>query len=66
MSLFKTGRRYFLRRPLQSLLCIFGVALGVAVIIAIDLANGSASRAFELSADTVAGRATHQIIGGAT
>ena len=66
MSLFKTGLRYFLRRPLQSLLCIFGVALGVAVIVAIDLANGSASRAFELSADAVAGRATHQIIGGAT
>jgi putative ABC transport system permease protein len=47
MSLFKTGLRYFLRRPLHSILCIFGVALGVAVIIAIDLANGSASRAFE-------------------
>ena len=46
MSLFKTGLRYFLRRPLQSLLCIFGVALGVAVIVAIDLANGSATRAF--------------------
>jgi putative ABC transport system permease protein len=40
------------------------VALGVAVIVAIDLANGSASRAFELATDTVAGRATHQIVGG--
>jgi putative ABC transport system permease protein len=51
---------------LQSLLCIFGVALGVAVIIAIDLANQSASRAFTLSTETVAGKATHQIIGGAS
>ena len=63
MSLFKTGLRYLLRRPLQSILCIIGVALGVAVVIAIDLANGSASRAFELSTETVAGRATHQVIG---
>ncbi len=66
MSLFKTGLRYLLRRPLQSILCIIGVALGVAVVIAIDLANGSASRAFELSTETVAGRATHQVAGNGT
>lgn len=52
-----------LRRPLQSLLCILGVALGVAVVIAIDLANSSASRSFTLSTETVAGRATHQVVG---
>jgi len=63
MTLLKTGLRYLLRRPLQSILCILGVALGVAMVIAIDLANGSAARAFELSTETVAGRATHQIIG---
>lgn len=63
MILLKTGLRYLLRRPLLSLLCIFGVALGVAVVIAIDLANESASRAFNLSTETVAGRTTHQIIG---
>lgn len=65
MTLFKTGLRYLLRRPFQSILCILGVALGVAMVIAIDLANGSASRAFELSTETVAGRATHQIVGSA-
>jgi putative ABC transport system permease protein len=63
MTLLKTGLRYLLRRPLQSILCILGVALGVAMVIAIDLANGSAARAFELSTETVAGRATHQIVG---
>ncbi|MCS7055265.1 MAG: ABC transporter permease [Thermoflexales bacterium] len=63
MTLFKTGLRYLLRRPFQSILCILGVALGVAMVIAIDLANASASRAFELSTETVAGRATHQIVG---
>ncbi len=63
MMLFKTGLRYLLRRPLISLLCVLGVALGVAVVIAIDLANESASRAFNLSTETVAGKATHQVSG---
>jgi putative ABC transport system permease protein len=36
-------------------------------VVAIDLANVSAERAFELSAETVAGKATHQVVGaGAT
>jgi putative ABC transport system permease protein len=61
--LLKTGLRYLLRKPLLSLLCILGVALGVAVVIAIDLANASASRAFNLSTETVAGKTTHQIVG---
>lgn len=56
--------RYIARRLLQSVLFIIGVALGVAVVIAIDLANSSASRAFAISAESVTGRATHQIIGG--
>jgi putative ABC transport system permease protein len=62
--LFKTSLRYLLRRPWQVGLAILGVALGVAVVVAIDLANVSALRAFDLSAETVAGRATHQIVGG--
>jgi putative ABC transport system permease protein len=61
--ILKTGLRYLLRKPFLSLLCILGVALGVAVVIAIDLANASASRAFNLSTETVAGKATHQIVG---
>ncbi|MFQ5857156.1 MAG: FtsX-like permease family protein [Anaerolineae bacterium] len=64
--LLKMGLRHALRRPLQSALLVMGVALGVAVIVAIDLANGSASRAFEIATDSVAGRATHQIVGGPT
>lgn len=43
---------------------ILGITLGVAVAVAIDLANASASRAFDLSTEAVAGRTTHQIIGG--
>ncbi len=49
---------------MQSLFFILGVAIGVAMIVAIDLANGSAQRAFVLGTETVTGRATHQIVGG--
>ena len=54
--------RHSTRHPIQSLLLILGVALGVAMIIAIDLANSSAGEAFALSTDSIAGRATHQIV----
>src|SRR3989304_1688860 len=63
-TLLKTGLRDLVRRPLQTGLMILGVALGVAVVIAIDLANTSARRAFDLSTEAVVGRATHQILGG--
>ncbi|HIK14688.1 MAG TPA: ABC transporter permease [Leptolyngbyaceae cyanobacterium M33_DOE_097] len=49
------------QRPLQYLLCILGIALGVAMMVSIDLANGSAQRAFSLSTDAITGRATHRI-----
>lgn len=64
--IFRLGLRYTSRRLFQSILFVLGVALGVAVVIAIDLANASAGRAFELSAESISGRATHQIIGGPT
>ena len=63
-TLWNIGWRYLLRHPWQSVLMILGITLGVAVVIAMDLANASASRAFDLSTDTVAGRATHQIVAG--
>lgn len=61
--LWKSSLRYRLRHPLQLALAIVGVALGVAVVVGIDVANGSALRAFELSTETIAGKATHQIVG---
>ena len=63
-TLAKIGWRYLLRHPWQSVLMIVGITLGVAVVVAVDLANASASRAFDLSAETVAGKATHQVTGG--
>jgi putative ABC transport system permease protein len=63
-ALWHVGWRYLVVHGWQSLLMVFGIAVGVAVVVAIDLANASASRAFELSAEVVAGRATHEITAG--
>src|SRR5512138_1758411 len=57
--------RALLRHPLQFAIMTLGIALGVAVMVSIDLANASAARAFDLSASAVTGRATHSIIGSA-
>ncbi len=62
--LLRLAWRHAWRRPLQSAFLIVGVAIGVAMIVAIDLANGSAGRAFELGTETITGKATHQIVGG--
>jgi putative ABC transport system permease protein len=63
-TLFNVGWRYLLRHPWQSVLMIVGIMVGVSVMVAIDLANSAASRAFDLSTASIAGKATHQIAGG--
>ena len=63
-ALLRTGLRDLARRPLQTTLVVCGVALGVAVVIAIDFANEGARRAFAESSTALVGRATHQITGG--
>jgi putative ABC transport system permease protein len=64
--LYRLAWRRLRRRPLQYILFILGVAIGVALMVSIDLANGSARRAFALSTDAVTGKTTHRIIGGPT
>ncbi len=56
--------RTLLRHPIQFALMTLGIALGVAVMVGIDLANASAERAFDLSASAITGRATHAIVAG--
>lgn len=63
-TLYNVGWRCLLRHPWQTALMVVGIALGVAVMVAIDLANSAAGRAFDLSTEAIAGRATHQVIGG--
>ncbi len=62
--LLRSSLRHFARHPWQAGLAVAGVALGVAVALSIELANGSALAAFRLSSDAVTGRATHEIVAG--
>ena len=57
--------RFLKQHPWHFALSILGVALGVAVVVSIDLSNSSAEKAFELSTEAVTGKATHQIRGAA-
>ena len=63
-QLARLAVRQLRSHPWQLGLAILGIALGVAVVVSIDLANASALRAFRLSTEAVSGRATHQIVGG--
>jgi putative ABC transport system permease protein len=62
--LWLTAWRNLLRSPWQSLLMVLGIMLGVAVVVGVDMANQSASKAFDLSMETITGKATHFIAGG--
>jgi putative ABC transport system permease protein len=53
--------RPLVREKLRTALTVLGIAVGVAVVVAIDLSNQSALRAFGESVDAVAGRANYQI-----
>ena len=63
-SLLKSSLRYLIKHPWQFGLSIIGIAMGVAIVVSIDIANYSSSKAFNISMNSVAGKATHQIKGG--
>ena len=65
-GLWKVGLRYLLRHRWQTILMVFGIALGVAVVVAIDLANASAQTRLRVEPEALTGKATHQITGGAS
>lgn len=60
--LLRAGLRYLSHHRWQALLALTGIALGVAVVLAVDLANSGARAAFELSARQLQGAATHRLM----
>jgi putative ABC transport system permease protein len=62
--LYRASFGYLMRHPWQLALALTGICIGVAVVVAVDLANDSSRRAFMLSMDAVNGEATHQIVAG--
>jgi len=63
-TLWAASARHLLRHPAQLALALLGLALGVATIVAVDIAVASSGRAFELSMEAVNGAATHEISAG--
>ena len=59
--LLRAGLRHQTRHPWQLFLGLIGIAMGVAVVLAVDLANDAAKASFALSAQQVNGEATHRI-----
>ena len=62
--LLRSSRHFFLRHPWQLGLAVTGIAMAVAVVVAVDLVNNSALHSFERSTETIVGRATHRIVAG--
>lgn len=62
----RAGYRHQRRHVWQSILSVLGIALGVAVVMAVGLANQSASRAFQITMEQISGRVTHQLIAGSS
>ncbi len=64
MLLFRSSVRYVLRQRWLAALSILGVALGVAVIVAVDIANTAAQRSFLAANEIINGRTTHRLVAG--
>jgi putative ABC transport system permease protein len=54
---------FWKRAPLAAVLPVLGVALGVATIVAIDLAGANAVRSFRETLERIDGRTTHRVVG---
>ncbi len=60
--LYRSSWRYFLKHPLHLLFSVLGVALGVALVVGIDVASYSARQGFSLSTRSITGKASHRIV----
>lgn len=60
----RASRNFLWRHPWQLVLAIVGIALGVAVVVSIELAMESALNAFDQTRKAFSGTATHRILVG--
>ncbi len=61
--LLRSHLRHLWRDRWQTLLAVFGIATGVAVVLAVDLANAASREAMRLATQQLDGAATHAITG---
>jgi len=64
LVLLSLNLRYYRRHKLLSVLCILGIALGVGIVVAVELINSSAFSSLSASVDFLSGRATHSVVSG--
>lgn len=60
--LARSSWRFHRHHPLQLMLSMFGIILGVGIVTSVLITNHSAVRAFALSSNALYGKATHQIV----
>lgn len=60
--LYRSSLRFYLRHPWQLGLTLLSIALGSAVMIAVDLANNSARVSFDRSVQALAGPMSHELL----
>ena len=61
--LLRAALRQGRAHPLSTLLMVTGIALGVAGVVAMDIARTSVSKSFDLSTAALVSRTSHQILG---
>ena len=59
--LLRSSWRFFTRHPWQLWLTLLSIALGTAVMVAVDLANMTAKQSFRQSVNVLSGPMTHEI-----
>ena len=61
--LLRSSLRFYRQHPLQLLLAVVGIILGVCIVTAVFITNNSSKRAFALSTEALYGRTSHHIVG---
>lgn len=60
--LLRSSITFYRQHPLQLLLSVLGIVLGVCIVTAVWITNSSSKRAFSLSTEALHGKTTHHIV----